>query len=132
MFVWMRGDSDWSFVRQATGFDFPAGTEYLAQYDNAEWFVVSVVRLPADSVPAFVHKYRFAAGARRDTLKASALPEKYRSIPDRGDVLSTNGRSEHQAWEAAFDPVTRLLWIDIDYPDWAGDHPGTAPQPRRP
>jgi hypothetical protein len=125
-----RRQPDWQFVRRVTGFDFPAGTEYLAQYDNAEWFVVSVVRIPENSASSFVRAHRFVTGGRREMIAALSLPEQYRVVPDRPDVLSASGQKEYQAWQALFDPRSRLMWIHVAYPDRAGDHPGTAPQPR--
>lgn len=128
--LWMRRQFDWQFVGRVTGFAFPPGTEYLAQYDNAEWFVASVVRLPEDSISAFTREHRFATGERRSMATALSLPPKYREIPDRADVLRAQGQREYQAWEALLDPQSRLLWIQISYPDWGGTHPGTAPQPK--
>lgn len=127
--IWMRRSSEWDFVRTVTDFDFPAGTEYLAQYDNAEWFVVSVVRLPAGAVSKFVRDHHFTADGRHSMTTALSLPEPYRTVPNRPDVLSTSGQNAYQAWDAVLDPRSGLLWIHVAYPDWSGDHPGTAPQP---
>lgn len=129
--LWMRRQSDWQFVGRVTGFVFPPGTEYLAQYDNAEWFIVSVVRLPADAISAFTREHRFVTGERSSVPTVLSLPARYREIPDRPDLLRAQGQRGFQAWEALFDPRSRLLWIQITYPDWGGAHPGTAPQPNR-
>jgi hypothetical protein len=127
--IWTRRQSDWEFVCRVTGFNFPAGTEYLAQHDNAEWYIVSVVRLPESFIPEFIREHRLTTGKRVDLHTAFSLPEKYRAVPDRSDVLSASAQKEYQAWQAILDPRSRLLWIQVTYPDFAGDHPGTAPQP---
>lgn len=127
---WMRDGSDWKFVRQVTGFEFPVGTEYLAQYDNSEWFVVSVVRLPEEAISEFIHDHRFIHGNRQSMTTTAALPAEYRDVPDRADVLHLEGRTDYQSWQSALDTRSRLLWIHITYPDWGGTHSGTAPQPQ--
>ncbi|ATC63016.1 hypothetical protein CMV30_03015 [Nibricoccus aquaticus] len=130
-FAWKWNAPDWAFVRQVTGFHFPTGTKYLAQFDNAEWFVVSVVELPSGQIPAFANAHRFSLGDPKSIDTARSLPPKYRSIPVRPDILTADAQTEYQSWTAILDPQTRLLWIQIIYPDWSGDHSGTAPQPRQ-
>jgi hypothetical protein len=123
--------SDWRFVRRATGFEFPAGTEFLAQYDNAEWFVVSIARLPEDHLSEFAQRYRFS-GVQRGALtyiSARSLPPEYREVPKKDGVLGAKGENEYQAWEAILDPTTRRLWIHISYPDPGGFNPGHGKKP---
>lgn len=132
LFVWKWRASDWAFVRQVTGFEFPDGTKYLAHYDNAEWFVMSVVELPEGEISAFERAHKFRTGDRARMIVADSLPPKYRHVPDRPDILTAAARTEYQLWNAVLDPQSRLLWIQIIYPDWSGDHSGTAPQPQSP
>jgi hypothetical protein len=127
-FIWKKSFSDWAFIKGVTGFQFPSDTQYLAQYDNAEWFIVSVVRVPEHAVSPFASQHKFRSGGRHDMAMVSSLPIEYRHIPDHRDLLSAAGRTEYQSWEAVLDPQSRLLWIQVTYPDWAGDHSGTAPQ----
>ena len=129
--VWKWNAPDWAFVRRVTGFQFPSGTKYLAQYDNAEWFVVSVLELPNGEIPAFANTHKFSPDDRKSIDTVLSLPPEYRSIPVRPDVLTAAAQTEYQSWTAVLDPQTRLLWIQIIYPDWSGDHSGTAPQPRQ-
>ena len=140
LFAWrlkVRHDddvADWQFIRRVTNFEFPAGTEYLAKFDNAEWFIVAVVRLPKEEVAAFVQKYALGSQTEfkySNDLKSLIrnLPQKYTEIPWGSGTLIVEGQTKYQYWESAVNLESGLLWIYINYPDWSGDHLGWGPQP---
>lgn len=124
-----RHQPDWEFVQRVMDYRFPDGTDFIAQYDNAEWYVISVVRLPVGAVSQFATSRGLAQGVEHRIDTALSLPEPYRTIPKRPDILSAQGQTGYQAWTAVLDPESRYLWVHVTYPDHGGDHPGTAPQP---
>jgi len=122
----------WQFIRRVTGFEFPDGTKYLAQFDDAEMRIIGAAKLPREAALDFARKYAFGKEAQCIECKfyIQALPKQYQKISS-ADTLSAVGQTKFQSWEAILDSETGLLWIYIQYPDWSGDHSGWGPQPHR-
>jgi hypothetical protein len=119
----------WPFVERVTKLSLPPGTKRLAEYDNAEWFVVCVARIPPDLVGNFSREHGFVASGNTGFLSMSALglPEPYRHLPSGDRVQMASGQTEYQSWEAILDRDSGLLWVHVSYPDPGGFNPGTGP-----
>lgn len=110
-------------ISRVTGITFPRGCTDVDVRDDGEFYVAAHVRLPLESLEAFLQRHPF-----RDTSTAVGpwmlgLRPENRAIPEGSDTVWLEGRSGENAWSCALDRSTGRLWIVVFYPDPGGTPP---------
>lgn len=65
------------------------------------------------------------------TLSEFVNEECLPTLSDEPLVIYAAGCSDYQAWIALLNPETGDLWLEVSFPDFAGDIPGCPPGTER-
>jgi hypothetical protein len=127
-------ERDLAFVASASGLPLPNRPRDTESYDNGQFAILVAIDLSPDERDAILRTgklHHAAHGATRVTPQSPSdfrpinrLPAAVRVIHGVGDLYHGGGCSPHQAWTALLDKSSSRIWIEVMYPDWAGDDPG--------
>jgi hypothetical protein len=112
------------YYERISSIRIPATAKVLESVDNGEYYTGTTFRLSEDGLHEFLKKNQFMPCGKRVELLfcSNALLKGYKPDLDNAvGLLFTTGVKGKNNWLYIVDTTKRLLWAEIQYPDWGGD-----------
>lgn len=115
------------FIQRITRVTLPSGISEIDMDDNGEFYVTAHLILPMQTVERFLIDNRFqsfrAGQLPAPVIGFDRLQERYRKPPEDAEWHYLEGHSDGHRWNFRLDRKSGGLWMEILYPDFAGDRP---------
>ena len=112
-----------SYCEKRTGILWPASVTNVDIYDNGQFYVVGYFEIPTNQTSEFTTKYAFSSVPHAPFLLGmDSLKPQNRTLPAADKLLELEGANEtNHIWNLYLEKETGRVWIQVTYPDWAGD-----------
>lgn len=130
--VWLR-HTKLEYARAATGLQL-SEIGFVVICDESDIGVGYHLRA-SEVVIQQIDEQRRAVPEEWEGRRAELLSARFRSclpaLEGGRRLIYSAGCSDYQAWVGLLDPVTEELWLEVRFPDNAGDVPGCPPGTER-
>jgi hypothetical protein len=113
------------YIEKVTNVTLPSNTEIIETYDNGEFFLISKLRMgKKDQIASIIKIFDLKQLTKNISVIHfdKALSEENRVIINNvHDFYFTIEENTAHQWRVLCNMVTGELWIEIIYPDYAGD-----------
>lgn len=115
-----------SFITRATDIELPSWTSTIEAVDNAEFVAIGKYVIPKESISEFADQYLLSKMAGSNTPLDF---DEYLSIENQSsranleNCIFLDDCNGGNHWRVILNEVSGELWIEVTYPDMAGDTP---------
>lgn len=112
------------YYERISSIRIPSTAKVLESVDNGEYYTGTTFRLSDDGLHEFLKANQFISCGKRVELLfcSNALFKGHKPDLDNAEgLLFTTGVKGKNSWLYIVDTTKRLLWAEIQYPDWGGD-----------
>jgi len=112
------------FYERISSIRIPTTAKVLESVDNGEYYTGTTFRLSENGLHDFLKANQFIPCGKRVELlfSSNALLRGHKPDLDNAvGLLFTTGVKGKNSWLYIVDTTKRLLWAEIQYPDWGGD-----------
>jgi hypothetical protein len=114
------------YIRRVTAVNLPANVTVIAEFDQGEWETGGKYRLQKEDIEPFLLHHPFIpVDELYQRLTHYNQLNETEQIPfsDSTHLKYFTGCKKGNAWLFTLNVSTGELWIEVQYPDWAGQAP---------
>jgi hypothetical protein len=119
-------DFDKNYYERISGIKFPKKYSVIETCDNGEFATTTSFRIDSIMLQEFSKTNHF------DTVKypfylffmgSNSLKRQKPGLKNKATLLYVSGHSKKNTWLYIIDTKQKMLWVEIQYPDWGGHSP---------
>ncbi|MCX6317991.1 MAG: hypothetical protein NTW29_11915 [Bacteroidetes bacterium] len=112
-----------NYYERISGMKFPDGIRVIETFDNGEYLTTTTLQTDSSELVTFLNKYHL--GQLKNFNANQYLGKTYlkKHLPDFHNLTNLyckTGSNGKNSWIYIIDIERKLLWAEIQYPDWGG------------
>ena len=112
-----------NYYERISGIKIPTSSKIIESFDNGEFWTATSFIIDKDSLSEFILRFDFKLDSNE--YKPRMFSESSFQHERLDDSLKTYlynfGTKGKNSWLYIIDSKRKILWAEIQYPDWAGD-----------
>jgi hypothetical protein len=111
------------YYERISGMNFPDGIRVIETFDNGEYLTTTTLQADSADLIYFKNKYHFEQATTFNPsqfLGENYLKKQLPNFSNLTNLYCKTGANGKNSWIYIIDIDRKLLWAEIQYPDWGG------------